>query len=114
MIEAAGLEPGDALASSRELAKRFEVTTPTIREALRRLEATDVIRFRHGSGTYVSGGVNRRLLVNPHVSESRSESVLELLDARIVLEPPVAAASEITNPPKPQACLSVVVSSHRF
>ncbi|HEY9395440.1 MAG TPA: GntR family transcriptional regulator, partial [Nocardioides sp.] len=34
MIEAAGLEPGDALASSRELAKRFEVTTPTIREAL--------------------------------------------------------------------------------
>ncbi|MFJ9390013.1 FadR/GntR family transcriptional regulator [Nocardioides sp. NPDC101246] len=93
MIEAAGLEPGDALASSRELAKRFEVTTPTIREALRRLEATDVIRFRHGSGTYVSGGVNRRLLVNPHVSESRSESVLELLDARIVLEPPVAAAA---------------------
>ncbi|MGH3349419.1 MAG: FadR/GntR family transcriptional regulator [Nocardioides sp.] len=93
MIEATGLEPGDALVSSRELAKRFEVTTPTIREALRRLEATDVIRFRHGSGTYVSGGVNRRLLVNPHVSQSRSESVLELLDARLVLEPPVAAAA---------------------
>jgi DNA-binding FadR family transcriptional regulator len=34
------LAPGEALASSRDLAKRFDVTTPTVREALRRLEAT--------------------------------------------------------------------------
>lgn len=93
MIEASGLSPGDALASSRELAKRFDVTTPTIREALRRLEAADVIRFRHGSGTYVGEGISRRLLVNPHVSGSSIDSVLELLDARIVVEPPVAAAA---------------------
>lgn len=93
MIEAAGLGPGDALASSRELAKRFDVTTPTVREALRRLEATDVIRFRHGSGTYVGEGFARRLLVNPHVAGASAESVLELLDARIVLEPSVAAAA---------------------
>lgn len=59
------LQPGDALASSRQLAEHFGVTTPTVREALRRLEAIDVVRFRHGSGTYVGDGVRRRVIGNP-------------------------------------------------
>ncbi|KAJ1684378.1 hypothetical protein LUZ63_020133 [Rhynchospora breviuscula] len=93
MIEAAGLGPGDPLESSRALAKRFDVTTPTVREALRRLEATDVIRLRHGSGTYIGEGIGRRLLVNPHVARASTDSVLELVEARMLLEPPVAAAA---------------------
>lgn len=106
MIEAADLHPGDALESSRELAKRFEVTTPTIREALRRLEATDVIRFRHGSGTYVGDGVARRLMVNPYVAvRPTAGSVLELVDARIVLEPQVAAAAAGHHSPETLAAL---------
>ena len=90
LIRADGLGPGDALISSRELAQRFEVTLPTVREALRRLEAMNVIRFRHGSGTYVDEGIARRLVVNPHGSGAGLDPVLELIEARIVLEPPVA------------------------
>lgn len=93
LIRADDLGPGDPLASSRELAKRFDVTTPTIREALRRLEAVDVIRFRHGSGTYVGDGMRRRLLANPHTGTTDSASILELVRARAVLEPPIAAAA---------------------
>ncbi len=93
MIRDQGLGPGDALRSSRELAVHFEVTTPTVREALRRLEATDVIRFRHGSGTYVGDGIGRRLLSNPHVREAGPQAVLELIDARILIEPQLAAAA---------------------
>lgn len=93
LIRADDLRPGDALSSSRELARRFEVTTPTVREALRRLEATDVIRFRHGSGTYVGDGIHRRLLANPHLGARDADSVLELVRTRIVLEPSIAAAA---------------------
>jgi GntR family transcriptional regulator, transcriptional repressor for pyruvate dehydrogenase complex len=87
------LAPGEALASSRDLAKRFDVTTPTVREALRRLEATGIVEFRHGSGTYVGAGISRRVLANPHRPTIDRESVLELVDARLVLEPAIAAAA---------------------
>ncbi|WP_327233570.1 GntR family transcriptional regulator [Streptomyces sp. NBC_01317] len=93
IIRTERLVPGDVLASSRDLARRFDVTTPTVREALRRLEATGVVEFRHGSGTYVGPGSERRLLANPHLPRSSRESVLELVEARLVLEPAVAAAA---------------------
>jgi GntR family transcriptional regulator, transcriptional repressor for pyruvate dehydrogenase complex len=91
------LVPGDALDSSRALAERFEVTTPTVREALRRLEAIDVVFFRHGSGTYVGPGVDRRVLANPHRPKANQQSVLELVDARLVLEPSIASAAAHTR-----------------
>lgn len=93
IIRTENLGPGDLLASSRDLARRFEVTTPTVREALRRLEATGAVEFRHGSGTYVGAGVDRRLLANPHRPGIDPGAVLELVEARLVLEPPIAAAA---------------------
>ncbi|WP_235532611.1 MULTISPECIES: FadR/GntR family transcriptional regulator [unclassified Nocardioides] len=92
MIRTEGLAPGDPLHSARSLAAEFEVTVPTVREALRRLEAVEVIQFRHGSGTYVGGGVRRRLLANPHTGGDLA-SVLELVDARLLIEPGIAAAA---------------------
>lgn len=92
LIEDEQVPVGHALASSRELAKRFDVTTPTIREALRRLESTGVVELKHGSGTYVADGLNRRLVANQHAL-NRTGSVLELIDARLLLEPQVAAAA---------------------
>ncbi|MFP5070487.1 FadR/GntR family transcriptional regulator [Pseudonocardia nantongensis] len=97
IIRSEGLTPGDQLASSRDLAKRFEVTTPTVREALRRLEATGAVEFRHGSGTYVAPGADRRLLANPHRPAGTREGALELVEARLVLEPPIAAAAARTR-----------------
>lgn len=94
------LAPGEALASSRDLAKRFDVTTPTVREALRRLEATGIVEFRHGSGTYVGAGIDRRVLANPHRPRIDRESVLELVDARLVLEPAIAAAAARARTPE--------------
>jgi DNA-binding FadR family transcriptional regulator len=91
LIRAEQLAPGDALESSRDLAKRFEVTTPTVREALRRLEATGVVELRHGSGTYIGPGLERTLLANPHRPTITRQSVLELAQARLVIEPGIAA-----------------------
>jgi DNA-binding FadR family transcriptional regulator len=99
------LTPGQALASARDLAKRFEVTTPTVREALRRLEATGIVEFRHGSGTYVGAGIDRRVLANPHRPAIDRESVLELVEARLVLEPAIAAAAARARTPEALARL---------
>ncbi|AKU16068.1 FadR/GntR family transcriptional regulator [Luteipulveratus mongoliensis] len=93
LIRAEQLTPGDVLESSRDLAKRFDVTTPTVREALRRLEATNVVELRHGSGTYIGPGIDRSVLANPHRRLITREAVLELAEARLVLEPGIAAAA---------------------
>jgi GntR family transcriptional regulator, transcriptional repressor for pyruvate dehydrogenase complex len=89
LIRDEGLRPGDRLPSTRELAQRFAVTTPTLREALRGLEVTGTIELRHGSGIYVGPGLDRVVLPNPNVRQLRDTQMLQLLDARLLIEPPV-------------------------
>ncbi|NRQ36437.1 FadR family transcriptional regulator [Nonomuraea sp. NN258] len=91
LIRRGGHRPGDRLPSTRELSQRFAVTTPTLREALRRLEATGAIEMRHGSGIYVGADIERLVLPNPNMREMHAAQLLELLGARIVIEPPLAA-----------------------
>ncbi|MER6510812.1 FadR/GntR family transcriptional regulator [Nonomuraea sp. NPDC001636] len=91
LIRSGGHRPGDRLPSTRELSQRFAVTTPTLREALRRLEATGAIELRHGSGIYVGADIERLVLPNPNMREMHAAQLLELLGARIVIEPPLAA-----------------------
>ncbi|TYB59078.1 FadR family transcriptional regulator [Nonomuraea sp. PA05] len=91
LIRTGGHRPGDRLPSTRELSQRFAVTTPTLREALRRLEATGAIELRHGSGIYVGAAIERLVLPNPNMREIHAAQLLELLDARILIEPPLAA-----------------------
>lgn len=91
LIREGGHRPGDRLPSTRELSQRFAVTTPTLREALRRLEATGAIEMRHGSGIYVGADIERIVLPNPNMREMAGAQLLELLGARIVIEPPLSA-----------------------
>jgi GntR family transcriptional repressor for pyruvate dehydrogenase complex len=91
LIRDEGLRPGDRLPSTRVLSARFAVTTPTLREALRGLQATGVIEIRHGSGIYVGSNLGRMVMPNPNVGELRGSMLLQLLDARLLIEPPLAA-----------------------
>ncbi|MGK5558689.1 FadR/GntR family transcriptional regulator [Actinomadura kijaniata] len=91
LIRSDGLRAGDRLPSVRELAERFAVTAPTLREALRRLEATGAVRMRHGSGVYVGAGLERVVIPNPNVRRLAGGQLLQLLDARLLIEPPLAA-----------------------
>ena len=47
------LKPGDRLPSERDLAQRFAVSRPTIREAMIALEISGLVEIRSGSGVYV-------------------------------------------------------------
>jgi DNA-binding FadR family transcriptional regulator len=47
------LARGARLPSEKELAAHYDVSGPTVREAIRALSATSLVEARHGSGTYV-------------------------------------------------------------
>lgn len=94
-----GLGPGDALESVKVLAARFDVAVPTMREALRRLEGLGVLEFRHGSGIYVGANAGRRVLANPVSPRPDHGQLIELLEARRRIEPPIASlAAQVQDP----------------
>ncbi len=84
------MRPGDRLPSMRSLAARFSVTPPTVRQALGRLQASGVVEIRHGSGVYVRSRQERVVLANPSPDEIEPRTLLELLDARLLIEPRLA------------------------
>ena len=53
MIYQGKVKEGERLPSERSLAEQFEVGRPTVREALKRLEAIDLIEIRANSGAFV-------------------------------------------------------------
>lgn len=93
------LQPGDRLPSVQELASRFSVAAPTMRESLRRLQAVGVLDIRHGSGVYLKRAVHRVVLPNPHPGPLSRRVILDLLDARLLIEPRLArlAAERLTD-----------------
>jgi GntR family transcriptional regulator, transcriptional repressor for pyruvate dehydrogenase complex len=91
MIERDGLGPGDRLPTVQALATRFAVAAPTMREALRRLQAVGVVDMRHGSGVYVRQAGHRVVLPNPYPGRLKRETILDLLDARLLIEPHLAS-----------------------
>ncbi len=72
---------GDRLPSERELAQSFEVSRPTVREAIIALEIDELVDVRLGSGVYV---MNRR----PPAGEESVKDIgpFELLEARRAIE----------------------------
>jgi GntR family transcriptional regulator, transcriptional repressor for pyruvate dehydrogenase complex len=96
-IERGGLQPGDRIGTEHELSREFGVSRPTLREGLRRLAGSHLIRVQKGrsGGVFVENTPNAG--IGHHVSESiaamlESESVTlyELLEARMFLEVPLA------------------------
>lgn len=53
-IASGAIPHGARLPAERDLAERYGVSGPTIREALQGLNALGLVEMRHGSGTYVS------------------------------------------------------------
>ena len=84
--------PGERLPSERDLASRFGVSRPTVREAMIHLEAQGVVAVHHGSGAYVHSAD-----LEPPAS---AVAPLDLNEARGLLEAEVCAllARLITAP----------------
>ncbi len=96
LIEAGELAPGAKLPAERDLAERFAVSRPTIREALIVLEVEGHIQIRVGSGVYVSQRPSQTSTVLP-VDEN--DSPFEILQARSIIESAIAEeAARVATP----------------
>ena len=87
MIVDGSLQPGQKLLPERELAVQFQVSRPSLREAIQRLEARGLLYRRQGGGTYVQQELNRGL-TDPlfDLLLNNPESQFDLLEFRHVLE----------------------------
>jgi GntR family transcriptional repressor for pyruvate dehydrogenase complex len=56
------IQSGQKLAPERELARKFNVSRTSIREALRTLEILGVIKSIQGSGNFITGDVEKSLM----------------------------------------------------
>lgn len=82
---------GSKLPSEFELAEQMGVSRPSIREALSALQAVGLIESKPGSGNYVRKSPSSDEEESaPHLIESEA-GCLEVMEAREVLEPPLAA-----------------------
>lgn len=87
MIQEGDYEPGDRLPTINEMASRFGVGHPTLREALKKLEALGTVQIKHGSGVYVENNKDVFLMSNPIFSGNVSKKMmLDLVEARIPIE----------------------------
>jgi DNA-binding FadR family transcriptional regulator len=91
------MRPGDRLGTEQELAREFGVSRPTLREALRLLASSQLIRASRGPG----GGIFVASTPSEAMSRSLSDAIAtmletqtvslgELVEARIHLEVPLA------------------------
>jgi GntR family transcriptional regulator, transcriptional repressor for pyruvate dehydrogenase complex len=96
-IQEEGLGPGDFLGREEDLAAEFGVSRPTLREALKLLVSGTLIRASTGPG----GGIFVARTAEQGISRSLSDAIAmvletgaftldELLDARLLLEVPLA------------------------
>jgi GntR family transcriptional repressor for pyruvate dehydrogenase complex len=87
MIQKGDYGQGDRLPPIMEMAKRFSVGHPTIREALKKLETMGIVEIRHGSGVYVSRSEEVLVLASPDYPGTVTKKLLlDLIDTRMPLE----------------------------
>lgn len=86
------LPRGAKLPSERELAQRYGVSGPTIREAIRALAVVHLIEVRHGSGMYVTAAVDALFAMATNaLLEFEGVELLDILDILEMLSVKCAA-----------------------
>lgn len=88
---------GERLPAEPELAREFDVSRSTIREAVRSLQIAGLLRSRAGSGTYVSRNAPLILLTQELATVMGDpEHLRDLVQARYLLEPQLASLAART------------------
>ncbi|WP_054027899.1 FadR/GntR family transcriptional regulator [Bacillus sp. FJAT-28004] len=84
-IEVKGLQEGDKLPSAEELTKLLGVGRSSLREALRYLEAIDIVKVVNGKGIFVNDSDSYRYSGKVKI-ENEKKFLLHILDVRRALE----------------------------
>ncbi len=87
MIQEGQYRKGDRLPPIMQMARRFGVGHPSLREALKKLEAMGMVEIRHGSGVYVTRNHDVMVVATPDYAGTVTRKLLlDLIQARAPLE----------------------------
>lgn len=91
------LTPGERLPSEEKLCARFDASRTVIREAIQQLRGRGLLRTLKGSGSYIADPSLENLAgaVETYSVLTHSDSYLELMDFRILLETECARLAAI-------------------
>lgn len=99
-ITSARLPLGSRLPNERELAAHYGVSQPTVREAVRALDAMGLVQVRHGSGVFVRGDSDYLVATALQIlMQMKDVGLLDALDVRgaLGLQSARAAAAAATE-----------------
>ena len=109
------LEKGSKLPSERELVDKLKISKGSIREALRMLEITGLVDVLPGKGIFVRDLTGDLVVPLASWVTRNKDEIYKHFEARLILEPEVAALSarriskkyinRIKVIPKPKSCL---------
>lgn len=95
------VKPGDKLPSEGRLCEMLGMSRSPVREALRMLEALNVVDIRHGSGVYVKSLGSEELIASLSLVMGLMplSSLLDMYDLRLIVESSLTerAAARITD-----------------
>jgi GntR family transcriptional repressor for pyruvate dehydrogenase complex len=100
MIVEGELRPGDRLPREPDLAERLGLSRNSLREAVRALSLIHVLDVRRGDGTYVTS-LEPSLLMDAMsfvVDFHRDDTVLQILEARRIIEPATTEMAALKMP----------------
>lgn len=97
LISSGEIKPGSKLPPERELAKRFGASRSSLRPVMKMLENVGVLSQRVGDGTYLNGDARGILSVPLNfLILLDGVSLIELFEARLMLEPELAARAALS------------------
>ncbi len=101
------LRPGDRLPPERELAQELEVSRPSLREALQKLEAAGLVETRHGGGSYVKSAF-ASVISDPltDLFDRHPEAALDFVEFRMTLDGTVAYYAALRSTAEDRAILT--------
>ena len=90
-----GLTAGDKLPTENDLMSLYDVGRSTIREAIKQLQAENIVEIRRGRGSFVADrtGIGKDPLGLSF--EEQSRVLKELMEVRLLLEPGIAGESAV-------------------
>jgi GntR family transcriptional regulator, transcriptional repressor for pyruvate dehydrogenase complex len=96
LIQTQEYEPGSRLPAITDMARQFRVGSPTLREALKKLETVGIVDIRHGSGVYVGRSPESLMITNPVIEARATKKLLvDLIEARIPIESHTTALAAV-------------------
>ncbi len=87
------LKTGDQLPAERDLALRFGVSRTAVREAVKALREKGLVEAYSGRGTFITDGTAQaiRQSLDLMIKIAQPEGMINLAEARAILEPEIAA-----------------------